>query len=364
MRFRLRIDAPRFFVVVDLPARGKVVIGRWPQEFPRGDIEYYRLIRAADLQTSKIDYLRANRHQTDYFLFIDEAGLDASRQHILLECTDKACWVTDISKYGTRRSRLGAYMRVRLVRDERVPLAPDDQLEIPTELSADKLETIQALKIIFELRQQTVLPPPPFEPLPPLPLPAEAPDYEPSWLALLPRHSRRLIKYLPEIYQPPAVATHNNLQGESQLYDSAENFFVRYLALFESILLPIDWTIGNFDLFLHPKTAPQTFLPWLARWFGWVFDETWDEKQQRTLLAQAYAIYARCGTSWALGQLLQIYTGQIAEISEDFDKATFTVKLRAQEEQRTYIVALIDAHKPAHAAYQLILEAPATVRGL
>lgn len=153
--------------------------------------------------------------------------------------------------------------------------------------------------------------------------------------------SIRLINFLPDIYHT--------------------QFMKRFLALFESILVPIEWTVDNFDLFLDPGTAPNAFLPWLANWYAIVFNPSWDEVQRRAFLKDAHLIYARRGTRWALARVLEIYTGKmptIIEFAEGQDPHTFTIKLPLMPSQvdRELVERLIDMNKPAHTSY--VLELP------
>jgi phage tail-like protein len=132
----------------------------------------------------------------------------------------------------------------------------------------------------------------------------------------------------------------------------------RFLGMFESILIPIEWNVDNFDLYLDPGTVPTGFLPWLANWFEITFDPTWGEAQRRTLLAEAHQIYARRGTCWALSRVLEIYTGhrpEIIDLDEDLEPFTFAVRLplRAGEVNRELVERIIDANKPAHTTYTL-----------
>lgn len=200
-----------------------------------------------------------------------------------------------------------------------------------------------------------VVPAPPAPPAPPARPPAQPPPALPPGpphartpappadplLDILPRRSVRLLDYLPGIYQ-----------GEEG------DFTSRFLGLFEAVLLPIEWNIDNFDLFLAPDTAPTAFLPWLSRWFALTFDDTWSEAQRRTLLAEAHQLFARLGTKVALSRVLEIYTGQAPEIidqADDLEPFTFIVRL-AQNRGRVseeLITNLIDAYKPAHTSYQL-----------
>ena len=136
------------------------------------------------------------------------------------------------------------------------------------------------------------------------------------------------------------------------------DFMSRFLAVFESILMPIEWNIDNFDLYLDIGTAPPGFLPWLANWHEIVFDPSWSDAQRRDFLKAAYQIYARRGTHWALTKILEIYTGMEPEIDDTSEKLaphTFIVKLplRKREVDKRLIEALIDTNKPAHTTYEV-----------
>lgn len=151
-------------------------------------------------------------------------------------------------------------------------------------------------------------------------------------------HSTRLLEYLPGIYHT--------------------DFMARFLGIFEATLLPIEWTMDNFDLFLDPDSSPADFLSWLGGWYGLTFDSTWTEVQRRTLLKEAHAIFARRGTASALSRVLEIYTGVTPEIDDQdskLDPFTFkvTIPLRKRDLREDLLEALIDAHKPAHTNYTL-----------
>lgn len=184
-------------------------------------------------------------------------------------------------------------------------------------------------------RKSASPPPPPAEP--PIPPDPGITQPESFFAPGLDRHSQRLINFLPGIYHT--------------------DFMSRFLGMFEGILTPIEWNVDNFDLFLDPGTAPESFLPWLASWFALTTDPTWTESQRRLLLKDAHAIFARRGTRWALGRVLEIYTGQPPEIiddGKDQDPFTFKVRLpvRKGDVNPELVEALIDAHKPAHTLYE------------
>jgi len=179
-------------------------------------------------------------------------------------------------------------------------------------------------------------PPPPSGGLPPT-APVSV-NGHPGHVPGLTRHSSVLLDFLPGIYHT--------------------DFMSRFLAIFEATLLPLEWTIDSFDQFLDPEAAPAGFLPWLASWYGLVFDSTWTEAQRRQLLAEAHEIFARRGTRRALSRVLEIYTGTEPEIDDDardLDAFTFSVVIprRKRDVRSDLIEALIDAHKPAHTTYKL-----------
>jgi phage tail-like protein len=221
--------------------------------------------------------------------------------------------------------------------------------ELPEENVAENpLEDISEKRSVQEIdgNEKNVLPvrdapPPPSEP-PQQPLPPSAPiqdEPEGDWTFPpgLSDQSIRLLNYLPGIYHTP--------------------FMSNFMAMFESIWMPVEWTIDNFDLFLSPNTAPEKFLPWLSAWHAIVFDASWSEEKRRLLLSEANDIYARRGTRWALSRLLEIYTGEtprILEFEKDMEPHTFKVILKGYPSlDKALVTRLIDANKPTHTSYQL-----------
>jgi phage tail-like protein len=272
-----------------------------------------------------------------------------SRRHAVIECHDDLCWITDLgSSNGTllgeerlppnastpippgMEIRVGGWQLVLsfLQSDEVEPPpigeagpSPD---AAPVDAGAPEEETSP------EEPPAPVSPPPPGEGVPP----TEDGFFPPG----LGHHSRSLLAYLPGIYHT--------------------EFMSRFLALFESILTPIEWNIDNFDLFLDPGTAPGSFLTWLAEWFDTTFDPTWSEVQRRQLLREAHTIYARRGTRWALSRVLEVYTGAtptIIDADATLEPFTFKVILPTSAALlgRDAIEGLIDAHKPTHTMYTL-----------
>jgi hypothetical protein len=84
-------------------------------------------------------------------------------------------------------------------------------------------------------------------------------------------HSQSLLNYLPGIYQT--------------------DFMSRFLALFESILIPVEWNVDHFDMFLDPGTAP-----WISCWLeNWYLIIVMLPEQAKDDLV-GFQIYARRGT--------------------------------------------------------------------
>jgi phage tail-like protein len=290
-------------------------------------------------------------------LVFDDARV--SRQHAVIECHDDLCWITDLgSSNGTLLDgerlppnaptplapgldvTIGEWRLALVVSDALPHPAPADRrvptLEEEPEPAPEPVEEEPPAPIEDTQHRGHIPPPPPGEGGAGLPAPGGGDDgfYPPG----LGYHSRSLLGYLPGIYHT--------------------DFMSRFLALFESILTPIEWNIDNFDLFLDPGTAPSDFLSWLAEWFDITFDPSWSEVQRRRLLREAHIIYARRGTRWALSRVLEIYTGSLPTIT-DVDAAlepfTFKVSLPMSTARlgRDMIEHLIDAHKPTHTMYTL-----------
>jgi phage tail-like protein len=275
-----------------------------------------------------------------------------SRRHAQLDCTSSECQITDLgSANGTtvNGEKLTPHVPVLLPPNATIKIGP---FELTLEKSPGEVPQVEEPPPPVELAREpepvaepsvevvewAAAPPPPAAPPPSKPPPEPGPVGESLVPPGLSTRSRRLLSYLPGIYQT--------------------DFMARFLGIFESILIPIEWNVDNFDLYLDPGTVPTGFLPWLANWFEITFDPTWSEAQRRTLLAEAHQIYARRGTCWALSRVLEIYTGhkpEIIDLGEDLEPFTFAVKLplRAGEVNRELVERIIDANKPAHTTYTL-----------
>jgi phage tail-like protein len=284
---------------------------------------------------------------------IQLAHQQVSRRHAALRCTDTECVLVDMgSANGTilNGKKLAPQIPVTLKTGDSLQIGPFkldfEQKVVGTpdapEASSEPIippGEIEKLPVEAKIERLASPPPPPPVDAPPPILPSAAlPSFDPSKPPPgLRFEGERLLSYLPSIYHT--------------------DFMKYFMGIFEAILFPIEWQIDNFDLFLDPGTAPNSFLPWLANWFDQVFDASWTDAQRRAFLKEAYAIYSRSGTRWALSRILQIYCGQAPEIddeSADLPPYTFRVKIpQTGAVEQKQIERLIDAHKPTHTAYIL-----------
>lgn len=292
-------------------------------------------------------------------------SMDVSDHHARLACDSTGCHLTDLGSdagtwMGRRRLeagkpiklghgavfRIGPYELIyrQVQARQETQSSPDPQSERKADNTPHpepKAKTTRKKPSIVaseQSRPAAMQPrvPPPLDPSSPPSAYRINPSQPPPGLGF---RSVKLIDYLPDIYHT--------------------EFMERFLAVFEAMLLPIEWTIDNFDLYLDPATTPSAFLPWLAGWFHLVFDDSWSDDRRRLLLAEAHLLYARRGTKFALSRLLEIYTGdkpEIIDVGEEQPPDTFTVRLPGSAERyhRYEIEKLIDFAKPAHTQYTLL----------
>lgn len=182
----------------------------------------------------------------------------------------------------------------------------------------------------------------------------------------------RYLRYLPSLYRD-------------------DETMGRFLMLFESFWRPIEQQIDHIDDALDPRMTPSALLPWLASWVDMKLDPNWDEDKQRRLLRACVALYRRRGTYNGLKEFLEIYTGVVPNIIEHRasnmrlrsnailgqgiaigrnnvpNGLTIQLRLPGLPEaeatlRRQIIESIIEAEKPAHATYRLLIEesAPAS----
>ncbi len=271
-----------------------------------------------------------------------------SRQHAQVECSAQGCQVMDLG--SANGSSLDGQP---LAPNTPAPMKNGSKIEIgPFQIV---LEEIAVEPAPSPTPKAAPKPPPKKEPPKPKAEPPKPPIQPPQ---PPPGDGRPEIDYS----QPPPGLSRNRsryLDFLPGIYQT--DFMARFLAIFESVLTPIEWNVDNFDMYLNPETTPNGFLPWLANWFSVSFDSTWSEKQRRRLLLESHDIFARRGTKWALSRVLEIYLDlepEILDLEKDAEPFTFTVKIPLAESEvdRTLIERIVDSNKPAHTNYNLLFK--------
>ncbi len=105
------------------------------------------------------------------------------------------------------------------------------------------------------------------------------------------------LKYLPAIY-------------------SQDEFWGRFLRIFEDVWSPIDERIGQMNLYLDPKYTPESFLPWLASWMGIDLNPRMSLREQRKLIQNLIELSSWRGTRRGLREHIKLVTGLESQISE------------------------------------------------
>jgi len=143
-----------------------------------------------------------------------------------------------------------------------------------------------------------------------------------------------------------------------------EEFFGRFLMVFEDVLSPVEHVLHNIHLYFDPMMAPPGFLAWLATWVDLVLDENWPIQKRRELIKAGVELYSWRGTKRGLGEYLKIYTGVEPEVIEHFDAEEdglyrFSVIIRVPKPKaldETLVRRVINAEKPAHTTYDLKIQ--------
>ena len=156
----------------------------------------------------------------------------------------------------------------------------------------------------------------------------------------MPTRRSRLLQYLPTIFWE-------------------NDFLGRFLLIPEDMLAPEQEIIDNFDLFLDPMTAPESFLPWLNDWLGGIADQTWPTEVQRKVLREASWLYQHRGTYAGLEHHLRLATDCEPEIMENVDGAfSFRVILHTggKPADERMVRSIIEFNRPAHTVYTMEID--------
>lgn len=283
-----------------------------------------------------------------------------SKRHARITCSQAGCEITDLhSDFGTTVNGR------RLLPDHPQPLFSADVIKIgPFSLV---FEEVGSPEEALQTEQQT--------------------DGDGRALPLSRSRKAKTGSLAPRYIRPPGLSDQSCyfIHYLPPIYQ--DEFMARFLAIFETIFMPIMWQIDNFDLFLSPLTAPPTFVPWLASWLGMPWDERLPEASRKRLLSKMIELYQWRGTKRGLQRYLQLcfglaesevedrieifekpigsfIAGEDAELgdrlvvgdpNEDTNRFTVTLRLASEHAQfgEGLIREIIDQWKPAHTTYDL-----------
>lgn len=142
--------------------------------------------------------------------------------------------------------------------------------------------------------------------------------------------------YLPDLYSETRRGPDADTIVATTAPSTSADFLDRFLALFESVLTPLEDRIATSWLLTDPRTVPDESLEWLAAWVGINFDPLYPTHARRALLRAAPEISRSHGTLHGVSLLLDILTrggvtqGRIV-VLEDFRlRRTFATILGAR----------------------------------
>jgi phage tail-like protein len=195
----------------------------------------------------------------------------------------------------------------------------------------------------------------------------------------------RWLEYLPAIYQ----------EGAS----GGPTFLGRFLLAFQEVLHGtgdepdggLAAVVSGIPRHFRPQEAPAEFLEWLAGWVALTLRVDFDEQRRRDFVENAVRLYRLRGTRRGLEEMIRIYTGILPTINETMDPLRVgtssqvgastvigggaphffrvTVRISTPDpavRRRMYatVQAIVDAEKPAHTRYALVLETPSLQIGV
>lgn len=91
--------------------------------------------------------------------------------------------------------------------------------------------------------------------------------------------------------------------------EAVADFLRRFLSMFDGFLGDLDARAADREAMVMPRAAPAELLPWLASFLGLVFDRRWPERARRAILDEASLLFRRRGTPWALERMISLALG-------------------------------------------------------
>lgn len=138
--------------------------------------------------------------------------------------------------------------------------------------------------------------------------------------------------YLPQVYQEQLVLPESEAASPTP---TPEDFLERFVALFESVLTPLEDRVAQAHLLTDPQSAPEAALGWLSQWVGLVFDRAYPEERRRAALARCHELHRWHGTLRGLELAIDVLTdgalsrGEVLVVEDFRLRRTFSTILGA-----------------------------------
>lgn len=105
-----------------------------------------------------------------------------------------------------------------------------------------------------------------------------------------------------------------------QVYQTRDDFFERYLGIFQSLYLDLEKCIDRIPYYLDIDLVDDQFIDYLGSWVGIDnSDELFTKKQLRKIIRQAVKMNGDKGTRHALEEILNLYIGSPPRMIEYFE---------------------------------------------
>ena len=115
---------------------------------------------------------------------------------------------------------------------------------------------------------------------------------------------QNLMRFLPSAFQGGERGTESD-------------FLRRFLWVITHLHDSVNDRMGEMTRLFKPFETDPEFLPWLASWLGLTLDTDWSEEKKRRFIQRASQLYTVRGTSRALREILEVFTGVRPEIVEN-----------------------------------------------
>lgn len=169
----------------------------------------------------------------------------------------------------------------------------------------------------------------------------------------------------------PGLPTPHPLLRRLPAVYQEQDFLRRFVSSLDEVLAPVLLTLDNVPAHLHPRTAPEDFLAWLAEWVAVEVDAARPVTQRRAVVAGAVVRHRRRGTRPGLATAVLVETGTEPEITEsgsaqwsatpgtvlpEVEQPWVTVRLRVPDPEQFDVAGLerlVAAEVPAHVRYRV-----------